>query len=122
MNLAHQQDPGKVWKGRKMAGRMGGKFRTTQNLLVHRVDLALNLIYVRGHVPGVDDQYIEVSDAVRKVKWKAEDSFMSGKDSDDWLDEGVTGLPMPGLTLEDVKSGEWPEVVEWPGTGKPLTS
>jgi large subunit ribosomal protein L3 len=116
------QDPGKVWKGRKMAGRMGGKFRTTQNLLVHRIDLALNLIYVRGHVPGVDDQYIEVSDAVRKVRWKAEASFMAGKDSDEWLDEGVTGLPMPGLTLEDVKSGEWPEIVEWPGTGKPLMS
>ncbi len=115
---ANTQDPGKVWKGKKMAGRMGGQYRTTQNLLVHRVDTALNLLYVRGHVPGPDDAYIEIKDAVRKVQFQVENRFRSGTEMSDWLDEGVDTLPMPGVTLTDVEKSDWPEIIEWPGYGK----
>lgn len=101
-----------------MAGRMGGRNRTTQNLLVHRIDTALNLIYVRGAVPGPDDQYIEVTDAVRKVRESAARRFRQGKQAEEWLQQGVVTLPMPGVTLADVKKNQWPEVVEWPGEGK----
>ena len=104
-----------------MAGHMGDKFRTTQNLLVHRVDTALNLIYVRGHVPGHEQSYIEVKDAVRGVRFKAENRFLKGKDQNEWLDEGVETLPMPGVTLEDVERSDWPEILEWPGYGKEPT-
>ncbi|KAI8850418.1 translation protein [Chytridium lagenaria] len=59
-------DPGKVWKGKKMAGRMGGKTRTVQNLKVMKIDTAHNLLYVKGAVPGPEDKYVLVKDSVRK--------------------------------------------------------
>ena len=96
-----------------MAGRMGGAQRTTANLLVHRIDTALNLIYVRGAVPGVDDAYVSIKDAVRKTKWVSEKRMMQGKPPSEWLDQGVTSLPMPAGTVEQVKQAGWPEVVEW---------
>jgi large subunit ribosomal protein L3 len=46
------QDPGRVWPGTKMAGRMGGKQRTLLNLVVMRVERDLSLIFVKGNVPG----------------------------------------------------------------------
>jgi large subunit ribosomal protein L3 len=45
-----------------MAGRMGGKFRTIKKLRVMRIDNALNLVYVRGAVPGHDDTMVRVMD------------------------------------------------------------
>lgn len=60
------QDPGKVFKGKKMPGRMGGKRQTTQNCLVWRVDPARNLIYVRGQVPGHKGNFVEIKDATHK--------------------------------------------------------
>jgi large subunit ribosomal protein L3 len=60
---AHQ-DPGRIWKGKKMAGRMGGKQITAQSLLVFRVDPVQNLIFVRGSVPGKRGTYVRVKDAV----------------------------------------------------------
>jgi large subunit ribosomal protein L3 len=58
---------GKVPKGKKMPGRMGGLNATTLNLRVAKIDTQLNLIYVKGAVPGHDSQYIKVRDAVKKV-------------------------------------------------------
>ena len=49
-----------------MPGRMGNKNRTVQNLLVMKVDNQHNLLYIKGCVPGVDNQYVRVTDAVRK--------------------------------------------------------
>lgn len=60
------QDPGKVFKGKKMAGRMGGERRTVQNCLVWRVDPIRNLIYVRGQIPGHKGNFVLIRDAVRK--------------------------------------------------------
>ncbi|KAI9230664.1 MAG: 50S ribosomal protein L3 [Piptocephalis tieghemiana] len=60
------QDPGRVFKGKKMPGRMGGKRVTVQNLRVMKVDVGLGLIYVRGSIPGVDDAWVQVKDAVKK--------------------------------------------------------
>ncbi|KAF9194306.1 54S ribosomal protein L9, mitochondrial [Haplosporangium sp. Z 767] len=65
-STGQRKDPGKVFKGKKMAGRMGGEQATVQSLKVMKVDKDLNLIYVKGCVPGVDDQYIKVRDAVKK--------------------------------------------------------
>lgn len=59
------QDPGKVFKGKKMAGHMGARRVTTQNLEVVRVDVDRGLILVRGAVPGPDGSWIEVRDAVK---------------------------------------------------------
>ena len=47
---------------------MGNKTRTVQNLMVMKIDTVHNLIYVKGAVPGVDDQYVRVTDAI-KAGW-----------------------------------------------------
>jgi len=60
------QDPGKVWKGKKMAGRMGGERVTVKNLVLFKVDPVNNLLYVRGAVPGCISSWIQVKDAKNK--------------------------------------------------------
>lgn len=59
--------PGKVWKGKKMAGRMGGKNATTMNLKVVRIDHEKSLLYIKGHVPGPPGGLVKVRDAVKKI-------------------------------------------------------
>ena len=59
------QDPGKVWKGKKMAGHMGAERVTTQNLEVFSVMPDEGLILVRGAVPGSKNGYVMVSDAIK---------------------------------------------------------
>src|ERR1700722_18238581 len=61
------QDPGRIWPGKKMAGRLGGERTTVQNLAVVRVDTSLDLIFVRGAVPGIDDAHVLVRDAKKKI-------------------------------------------------------
>lgn len=62
------QDPGKVFKGKRMAGHMGARRSTTQNLEVVRVDAEEGLLLVKGAVPGSKGSWIEVRDAVKGVK------------------------------------------------------
>ena len=62
------QDPGKVFKGKKMAGHMGARRRTMQNLEVARVDAADGLLLVRGAVPGSKGGWVEIRDAIKGVK------------------------------------------------------
>lgn len=64
-STGNNQDPGKVWKGKKMPGHMGARTRTVQNVRVHRVDPARNLLYVVGQVPGKRGEVVRVSDAVK---------------------------------------------------------
>ncbi len=59
------QDPGKVFKGKKMAGQMGNKRITTQNLEIAGVDLEDNLILVKGSVPGPKSGWVYVTDAIK---------------------------------------------------------
>lgn len=75
VSLAHRSagstgsrtDPGKVWKGKKMAGRMGGDQITVQSLFLMKIDFVYNLLYVKGAVPGPDGGFVNVKDAIRKV-------------------------------------------------------
>ena len=60
------QDPGKVFKGKKMAGHMGAARVTTQNLQVVRTDLDRGVIMVKGAVPGSKGNWVTVKDAVKK--------------------------------------------------------
>jgi large subunit ribosomal protein L3 len=60
------QDPGKVFKGKKMAGHMGAARVTTQNLQVVRTDSARGLIMVKGAVPGSKGGWVTIKDAVKK--------------------------------------------------------
>ena len=61
------QDPGKVWKGKKMAGHMGAVRVTTQNLQVVKTDADRGLILVKGAVPGSKGGWVTVKDAVKKA-------------------------------------------------------
>ena len=60
------QDPGKVFKGKKMAGHMGDERVTTQNLEVVAIDEEDNLILVKGAVPGAKQSWVLLKDAVKK--------------------------------------------------------
>ncbi|RLN76679.1 hypothetical protein BBJ28_00006501 [Nothophytophthora sp. Chile5] len=61
------QDPGKVWKGKKMPGRMGGNRVTRDNLWIAKIDVERNLLYVKGSVPGNNGGIVRVTDARKKV-------------------------------------------------------
>jgi len=61
------QDPGKVFKGKKMAGHMGSARITTQNLQVVRTDADRGLIMIKGAVPGSKGGWVTVKDAVKKA-------------------------------------------------------
>jgi large subunit ribosomal protein L3 len=75
-STGQRQDPGKVFKGKKMAGHLGQERVTTLNVTVWRVDVERGLIMVKGSVPGTEGDYIRIRDAIK------------GKPQD--------GLPHPG--------------------------
>ena len=65
-SIGNSQDPGRVFKGKKMAGRMGNRTRTVQCALVYKVDPARNLIWIKGQVPGKAGNFVRVKDALFK--------------------------------------------------------
>jgi len=66
-STGQRQDPGKVFKGKKMAGHMGDVRVTTQNLKIVRTDVDRGLIMVGGAVPGAKGGFILIRDAVKKA-------------------------------------------------------
>lgn len=64
-STGQRQDPGRVFKGKKMAGHLGMERVTTQNLEVVRTDAARGLILVKGAVPGAVNSWVEIRDAVK---------------------------------------------------------
>ncbi|MBI1650245.1 MULTISPECIES: 50S ribosomal protein L3 [Hyphomicrobium] len=69
-STGQRQDPGKVFKGKKMAGHMGDERVTTQNLVVVKTDVDRGLVMIRGAVPGSKGGWVLVRDAVRKEPHK----------------------------------------------------
>ena len=67
-STGQNQDPGRVFKGKKMAGRMGDKKVTKQNLKVIYVDTENNLLMVKGSVPGKKNSIVYLKDSVKKTK------------------------------------------------------
>jgi large subunit ribosomal protein L3 len=66
-STGQRQDPGKVFKGKKMAGHMGARRVTVQNLEVIGIDPERGLILVKGAVPGARGGYVRVTDAVKRA-------------------------------------------------------
>jgi large subunit ribosomal protein L3 len=64
-SIGQCQTPGRVWKGKKMAGQMGNERSTTQSLKVVRVDLENNLLLIKGAVPGATGSNVVVRPAVK---------------------------------------------------------
>ena len=67
-STGQNQDPGRVFKGKKMAGRMGNKKVTKQNLKVIEVDSENNLLVIKGSVPGKKNSIVFLKDSVKKSK------------------------------------------------------
>ena len=65
-SIGNRATPGRVFKGKKMPGRMGGKLQTVQNLKIHEVNLEKGYILINGSVPGPKDGFVKVSKAVKK--------------------------------------------------------
>lgn len=65
-SIGQRQSPGKVFKGKKMSGRLGGKKRTILTQKVVQVDAEKNLIFIRGGVPGAPDVYVVIRPAIKK--------------------------------------------------------
>ena len=66
-STGQNQDPGKVFKGKKMAGHMGDKFRTIQNLEIIKSDLENNLIFLKGSVPGSKNTLVLIQKNSKKI-------------------------------------------------------
>lgn len=67
-SMGGASDPSRVFKGKKLAGRMGGDRVTVQNLEIVRVDADKNVILVKGNVPGAKKSLIEIKTAVKAAK------------------------------------------------------
>jgi large subunit ribosomal protein L3 len=69
-STGQRQDPGKVFKGKKMAGHLGDERVTTQNLVVVKTDAERGLLMIRGAIPGSKGGWVIVRDAVKKAAHK----------------------------------------------------
>ena len=67
-STGQRQDPGKVFKGKKMAGHMGDKLRTMQNIEIIKADLENELLYLKGSIPGSKNTEILIKKAVKDIK------------------------------------------------------
>ena len=66
-STGNSQDPGRVWKGKKMAGQYGNVNKTIQNLTVLEINDVDDLLYVKGSVPGPKNGYLTVRDAIKST-------------------------------------------------------
>jgi large subunit ribosomal protein L3 len=85
------QDPGRVFKGKKMAGRMGTNRVTKQNLRIVKIDRGRNLLFIKGAVPGNKGAFVEIRDAIKRPFWG----------TDRVLDQ-VDRPPLPTFEYEEV--------------------
>jgi large subunit ribosomal protein L3 len=66
-STGQRQDPGKTFAGKKMAGHLGQETVTTMNLTVWKVDVERGLILIKGAVPGTENSWVKIRDAIKKA-------------------------------------------------------
>src|SRR5471030_3342826 len=66
-STGNRQDPGRTFKGKKIAGHLGQEMVTTLNVTVFRVDVERGLIMIKGAVPGTEGTYVKIRDAVKRA-------------------------------------------------------
>ena len=66
-STGQRQDPGKVFKNKKMAGHMGDKYRTVQNLEIIKKDLENQLLFVKGSIPGSKNSEVTVTKSIKNI-------------------------------------------------------
>ena len=69
-STGQRQDPGKVFKGKKMAGHMGDKLRTMQNIEIIKADIDNELLYLKGSIPGSKNSEVLVKKSVKNIQKK----------------------------------------------------
>ena len=69
-STGQRQDPGKVFKGKKMAGHMGDKIRTILNLEIIKSDLENNLLYLKGSIPGSKNAKVLLRESIKRINKK----------------------------------------------------
>ena len=67
-STGQRQDPGKVFKGKKMAGHMGDKLRTMQNIEIIKADIENELLYLKGSIPGSKNSEVIVKSSVKNIR------------------------------------------------------
>ena len=67
-STGQRQDPGKVFKGKKMAGHMGDKLRTMQNIEIIKADIENELLYLKGSIPGSKNSEVLVKKSAKNIK------------------------------------------------------
>ncbi len=67
-STGQNQDPGKVFKGKKMAGHMGDKIRTIQNIEIIKSDSENNLLYLKGSIPGAKNSEVLIKKSVKNIR------------------------------------------------------
>jgi len=67
-STGQRQDPGKVFKGKKMAGHMGDKLRTIQNIEIIKTDSENNLLYLKGSIPGSKQSEVLIKKAIKNIR------------------------------------------------------
>ena len=72
-STGQRQDPGKVFKGKKMAGHMGDKLRTMQNIEIIKTDLENELLYLKGSIPGSKNSEVLVKKSIKNIQKKTID-------------------------------------------------
>tara|TARA_Y100001970_G_scaffold1040_1_gene1213 strand:- start:5271 stop:5981 length:711 start_codon:yes stop_codon:yes gene_type:complete len=72
-STGQRQDPGKVFKGKKMAGHMGDKLRTMQNIEIIKTDLENELLYLKGSIPGSKNTEVMVKKSIKNINKKTID-------------------------------------------------
>ena len=104
-SIGQSATPSRVFKGKKMPGRMGGKRRTVQNLVVHSIDTKRNLISVRGAVPGANGRIVRVTDSIKAYGRR----LASNRFQHDQRGGGKIFFPTMPLDLQR----NLPDVLEW---------
>ncbi len=79
-STGQRQDPGKVFKGKKMAGHMGDKLRTMQNIEIIKTDLENELLYLKGSIPGSKNSEIFVKKSIKNIKRMTTDEKIKAAD------------------------------------------
>jgi len=105
-STGQRQDPGKVFKNKKMAGHMGDRQRTQQNLEIVRVDDERGLIFVKGSVPGSKNAWLTVKDSV-KVARHAEAPYPAGlKQAANTNDSAAADTPADNTAAVETTDGQ----------------
>ncbi len=104
-STGQRQDPGKVFKNKKMAGHMGDKARTQQNLEVVSTDVERGLIFIKGSVPGSKGGWLLVKDSV-KIARPAEAPYPAGLKVAANMNDAPAETPVEDVAAPEATEGQ----------------